>query len=116
MLPTNNPEWGFWGTMGKEAATAWPIAFSAIAKATGHRDADDIRAFLDSRHGRHFADSVANHAARGLPAAIEAAIAEWMRPIGRGPAAFHQMPREMVGFPALTAFVMQAGVAEMMEM
>ncbi|MDR1351246.1 MAG: hypothetical protein LBJ59_10850 [Zoogloeaceae bacterium] len=40
-----------------------------------------IRRFLDSRHGRHFADSVYNYRYTGveLDAAIDAAIREWGR-------------------------------------
>ena len=39
-----------------------------------------MRDFLDSRHGRHFADDVANRLCTGAPlaAAIDAAIARWM--------------------------------------
>lgn len=39
-----------------------------------------MRAFLDSRHGRHFADEVSNqrHAGRGIADAIDAATAIWM--------------------------------------
>lgn len=59
--PSQNEEWGFYGTMataypGREAQ-AWPIAIAEIARATG-QPTDSARAFLDSRHGRHFADDV----------------------------------------------------------
>ena len=39
-----------------------------------------MRDFLDSRHGRHFADDVANGLATGrtLEAGIDTAIARWM--------------------------------------
>jgi hypothetical protein len=34
ILPTENQDWGFWGTMREHAADAWPIAFTAIHNAT----------------------------------------------------------------------------------
>lgn len=49
---TRNEAWGFWGTMNEYAAAVWPMAMAAIADATG-KDLDSIRAFLDSRFGRH---------------------------------------------------------------
>jgi hypothetical protein len=60
-LTTNNEAWGFWGTIAHHAdpAQAWPIAMQAVADATGCSEAG-VRDFLDSRHGRHFADDVAN--------------------------------------------------------
>jgi hypothetical protein len=57
ILPTENQDWGFWGTMREHAAPAWPIAFTAIHNAT-NTDPASVRAFLDSRYGRHFADGV----------------------------------------------------------
>jgi hypothetical protein len=79
ILPTQNTDWGFWGTMGEHAAEAWPVAFAAIHDAT-MTDPDSVRAFLDSRHGRHFADEITNHlhAGRDLAEAIAAATATWM--------------------------------------
>jgi hypothetical protein len=80
LLP-NNTAWGFWGTMAHHAdpAAAWPLAMRAIAAATTGPEAA-VRDFLDSRHGRHFADDVANGLVRGLElaAAIDAAVARWM--------------------------------------
>ena len=78
-LPTENEAWGFWGTMGEQAAAAWPIAFAAIQQATD-AEGNAVRAFLDSRHGRHFADEVSNHLRAGasLADAIAKAIATWM--------------------------------------
>ena len=83
ILPTNNEAWGFWGTIGSHAdqSEAWTLATAAIVKATGCAP-EAIREFLDSRHGRHFADDVANglFASLGLPAAIDAAVlADWSR-------------------------------------
>jgi hypothetical protein len=34
ILPTENRDWGFWGTMREHAADAWPIAFTCILEAT----------------------------------------------------------------------------------
>ncbi len=80
-LSTRNEAWGFYGaTAGfTDAETAWGIAFPAVAKATS-ATAEGVRDFLDSRHGRHFADDVYNgiHAVFTLEAAIDAAITRWM--------------------------------------
>ncbi len=77
VLPTTNSDWGFFGTIRHHAdpTEAWAIAMPAIAAATGCPDAA-VRDFLDSRHGRHFADDVANGLAAGLDlqAAINAAV------------------------------------------
>lgn len=81
VLPTNNETWGFCGAIRHDAdpAQAWPIAFTAIATAT-HGSDEAVRDFLDSRHGRHFADDVVNglHAGRSLADAIDAAVKRWM--------------------------------------
>ncbi|MGH6811348.1 MAG: hypothetical protein ACREQH_15520 [Candidatus Binatus sp.] len=78
---TANPAWGFFGTIRyhAEPADAWNQALSAIAVATGC-PAAAVRDFLDSRHGRHFADEVADELGRGLllDAAIKAAAARWL--------------------------------------
>jgi hypothetical protein len=110
ILPTENEAWGFWGTMGENAAAAWPRAFSAIRQAT---DADDhaVRAFLDSRHGRHFADEVSNHlhAGAALADAIGNAIASWMGwRIGRRTSHDTGIP---AGLPYLTGFVISEGIS-----
>ena len=110
ILPTRNEAWGFWGTMGERAAAAWPIAFAAIHDATG-ADADSVRAFLDSRHGRHFADQVGNHlhAGASLPDAIARATATWMGwRIGRRVSRKTGIP---AGLPYLAGFVLSEGIA-----
>ncbi|MFM2007257.1 MAG: hypothetical protein RLZZ09_2912, partial [Pseudomonadota bacterium] len=56
---STNEAWGFAGCLHEHAETAWPLAMTAIAKATGE-PLDSVRAFLDSRHGRHFGDDVHN--------------------------------------------------------
>jgi hypothetical protein len=85
ILPTRNEGWGFFGTIGRsenaaaDPAPAWDIAFARIAETTGTAP-EGVRDFLDSRHGRHFADDVAGELARGdtLKDAIDTAIARWM--------------------------------------
>jgi hypothetical protein len=56
---TQNDAWGFWGTMNEHASAAWPLAMTAISDATS-QPLESVRVFLDSRHGRHFADDVQN--------------------------------------------------------
>ena len=82
ILPTTNEAWGFWGSMGYTTADqgqAWALATTAIAKATGGTP-EAVRTFLDSRHGRHFANDVASELFNGrtLAAAVDAAVATWM--------------------------------------
>ena len=104
-------DWGFWGTMQEEAPAAWAIALPAIARSTGC-EFDAARAFLDSRHGRHFADEVRNHLLKdkALADAIDAAITEWMGwTIGRQTSKQYGIPR---GLPYLTGFVIHCGILE----
>ncbi|GIX11629.1 hypothetical protein [Elioraea sp.] len=96
--------------MGEHAALAWPIAFAAILEATG-ADPEAVRAFLDSRHGRHFADEVSNHLHAGArrAEAITRATATWMGwRIDRRTARQTGIP---AGLPYLTGFVVQEGIA-----
>ena len=112
--PTNIPtatvtDFGFWGTMQEHAPAAWPIASTAIAAATGC-EPEQVRAFLDSRHGRHFADDVQNGLFVGcsLKEAIDKATAKWMGwTIGRNTARETGIPR---GMAYLTGFVVQAAI------
>jgi hypothetical protein len=106
VLPSNNEAWGFFGTIRHHAdpAEAWPIAFGAIAGATGCSEIG-VRDFLDSRHGRHFADDVANGLYDGIPLqqAIDAAIDRWMNwTIDRRTSRETGIPR---GLPYLIGFV-----------
>lgn len=106
---TRNEGWGFWGTMGGHASIAWSLAMRAVATATGE-DFDTIRAFLDSRYGRHFADEVHNGLFDGktLQDAIDAATQKWMGwTIGRTTSSQYGIPR---GLPYLTGFVIQSGI------
>ena len=110
ILPTENEAWGFWGTMGEQAAAAWPIAFAAIHDATV-ADPESVRAFLDSRHGRHFADGVIDGMAKLQPLeeAIATTINIWMAwRIGRRTSRDTGIP---AGLPYLTGFVISEGIA-----
>jgi len=110
---SQNQGWGFYGTMQDHAQAAWPLAMLAIRDATGE-SLDDVRAFLDSTHGRHFADDVHNSLSLGveLPKAIDAAVARWMRwTVGLAAAKRHDIPR---GLPYLSAMVIHEGMAATM--
>ena len=111
MLSTQNESWGFWGTMGGHASVAWPVAMQQIAEITGEPP-ESVRAFLDSKQGRHFADSVQDGLANSLAidAAVAQAIAKWMGwKIGRITASETGIPR---GLPYLTGFVIHAQLIE----
>lgn len=106
LLPSNNKAWGFYGTIRHHAdpAEAWPFAMQAIGEATECSEIG-IRDFLDSRHGRHFADDVANGLYDSLPLrqAIDAAIDRWMNwTIDRRTSRETGIPR---GLPQLVGFV-----------
>jgi len=115
ILPTNNQAWGFWGTIGSHAdqSEAWTLATAAIVKATGCAP-EAVRDFLDSRHGRHFADEVANGLFAGLSlhAASVAAVERWMSwTIGKRTEREHGIPRDL---PYLTGWVINCEIeAEM---
>ena len=111
---TRNEGWGFWGTMNEHAPTAWPMTMTAIADATGE-DFDNIRAFLDSRYGRHYADEVHNglYVGKTLKDAIDAATQTWMGwTIGRQTAKDYGIPR---GMAYLTGFVIHCAIIEEQE-
>jgi hypothetical protein len=77
---TKNEGYGFYGTMRAHAADAWPLAILTIQRAI-RRPRTEIRAFLDSPGGRHFAHEVEGYLIEGLALseAIEAATQRWMR-------------------------------------
>ena len=103
--------WGFFGTMNEHAEAAWPLAMTAVSDATG-QPLESVRTFLDSRHGRHFADDVQNALYRGqaLADAINAATQQWMGwTIGRQTSKDYGIPR---GLPYLTGFVIHCAIAE----
>jgi len=113
---SHNDTWGFTGTLEGQAEAAWPIAMTTIAAATSQaatsQPLESVRAFLDSRHGRHFADDVLNERAKGkdLEQAIYAAAARWMVwTIGRQTSRDYGIP---CGLPYLTGFVVHCEIAE----
>jgi hypothetical protein len=108
---TQNAAWGFWGTMNEQADTAWPLAMAAISNATGE-SLESVRIFLDSRHGRHFADDVQNGLSRGqtMQDAINSATRQWMQwTIGRNTSKDYGIPR---GLPYLTGFVIYCEITD----
>jgi hypothetical protein len=110
-LASQNESWGLWGTMQEQAAAAWPLAMTAVADAT-QCDPEQVRAFLDSRHGRHFADDVNNALFLGanLQDAIKQATQRWMTwSISRQTSKQYGIPK---GLPYLTGFVVQAAIDE----
>ena len=81
ILETQNTAWGFFGTMGRanaDSVQAWALAFAGLTAATG-ATAEQVRAFLDSGHGRHFADDVCAvlTEAATLPDAIACTVRLW---------------------------------------
>ncbi len=108
---TQNEDWGFFGTTNENAETAWPIAMTAISDAT-YQPLESVRAFLDSRHGRHFADDVLNEMLRGqsIQQAIDAATTRWMGwTISRQTSKQYGIPRDL---PYLTGFVIHCEIVE----
>lgn len=105
-------DWGLYGTMNEQAEAAWPLAMTAISDATG-QPLESVRTFLDSRHGRHFADDVQNGLYSGatLADAIEQATARWMGwTIGRSTSKQYGIPK---GLPYLTGFVIHCEITEL---
>ena len=108
---TQNESWGFYGTMNEHAEAAWPLAMTAISDATS-QPLESVRIFLDSRHGRHFADDVQNglYAGATLADAIAQATQRWMGwTIGRSTSKQHGIPK---GLPYLTGFVIHCEIVE----
>ena len=106
---TTNQAWGFWGTMGTLADEAWPLACNAIATAVEER-IEDVRDFLESKHGRHFADGVINflHSGNSLDDAITKTTQQWMTwRIDSRTAKQYDIPR---GLPYLTGFVVACSI------
>jgi hypothetical protein len=108
---TQNDTWGFWGMMNEHAEAAWPVAMTAVSDATG-QPLEMVRIFLDSRHGRHFADDVWNqmHGGRSVADAIQAATHRWMAwTMGCQTSKDYGIPR---GLPYLTGFVIHCAIVE----
>ena len=83
--PTRNEAWGFGATIARiendpaaDPAKAWESPPGGSRRTTT-ASADVVRDFLESRHGRHFADDIASELWKGetLKDAIDAAIARW---------------------------------------
>ncbi|WP_300803065.1 hypothetical protein [uncultured Desulfovibrio sp.] len=108
MLRTQTTGFGFYGSLReKEVRAAWALALPAIVAATGCEE-DEVRDFLDSRYGRHFADTVRCHQERGhaLAHAIAAAITEWRGyRVGKATRRAYGMPE---GADYLTGMVLAA--------
>ena len=105
-------DWGLYGTMNEQAEAAWPLAMTAISDATG-QPLESVRTFLDSRHGRHFADDVQNGLYTGatLADAINAATQRWMCwTLGRSTSKQYGIPK---GMPYLTGFVIHCEITEL---
>ena len=106
---TQNTDWGFYGSMEDKAKQAWTLAMTSIAQAT-NTDLHQVQAFLDSRHGRHFADDVRNnlHAGMKLAEAIGQATTRWMTwKISKSTQREFGIPK---GLPYLTGFVIHCGI------
>ena len=100
--------------MNEHASAAWPLAMTAVSDATS-QPLESVRIFLDSRHGRHFADDVQNGLYQGqaLQDAINAATQRWMGwTIGPRTSKQYVIPR---GLPYLTGFVIHCGIVEEQE-
>jgi hypothetical protein len=111
MPTTQNQAWGFWGAMHEHASAAWPLALNAVSNATGE-SLEAVQSFLDSRHGRHFADDVHNGLYRGqtLADAIQAATQQWLAwTVDRQTSKQFGIPR---GLPYLTGFVIHCDAME----
>ena len=118
ILPSANLDWGYWGTISRiendpaaDPAKAWEIASRRIAEVTT-ASPEGVRDFLDSRHGRHFADEVHNGLFDGksMQDAIDAATQQWMGwTIGRQTSRDYGIPR---GLPYLTGFVIHCAISE----
>ena len=87
-----------------EPHPAWALAMEAIGNATACSD-EAAQHFLDSRYGRHLADDVVNALVGRLelPAAIDSAVARWMR--RRVDSRIQNELGMLEGLPYLTGFV-----------
>lgn len=121
MTKSRNEAWGFFGTMGHVAgldqAAAFAAAVELIVEASS-LDANEARAFLDSRMGRHFADEVLNAMGpdyTNLRAAIAATVNTWMNRTVRRIKNHPGLDRAALGLPHLVAYAIAAEIAEELE-
>ena len=68
MIPTTNKTWGFYGAVAsqnefgrKEMEEVWAAAFDAVKAAHPQLSDEQVREFLDSSSGRHYADALTFH-------------------------------------------------------
>ena len=116
ILPTRNEAYGFLGTMqlaGADPMQSWNAA-SAMISAETEASPEAVRDFLDSRHGRHFADDVVSElSVRGpdyVEAAIAATVARWQAwRISRWTSRDEGIP---AGLPYLTGWVVHFGALD----
>ena len=101
---SENETWGFYGSLGEQAAQAWPIATRAIAKATGWRSTRSSPFSIVAMGAiSPMRCTTPCSRARTLEAAIDAAIQRWMGwTINRTTERALGIPR---GLPYLTGFV-----------
>lgn len=123
VLPTQNPTYGFWGTVAlhhpAEISRIWEEAFTQLSALEGSKATPEgVQYFLDSRHGRHFADTVLDGCTEGKTAeAVAAAIKDWQRPATRRFVRELDAPTDFVGTPALDLLLLWAEIqAEFSEM
>ncbi|MCF7995280.1 MAG: hypothetical protein K9L88_10625 [Chromatiaceae bacterium] len=117
MYCTENPDYGFHGTMatiGQDAAEAFDLAAREIGK-VAMVDGIDAASWLDTRHGRHFGDDVANFLAAGseLPTAIHQAVGRWLSwNISARSAEHDGLPEPAVGLPYLVGHVVNHAIEQ----
>lgn len=113
--PTKVPQWGFYGTMVEYdtaiACRALSLAMNTI-RATTCLSYNTCRMFLESRHGRHFADAVLDKLYQGcsLAQAIQLTVDSWMTyTISRDASRQYGIP---VGLPYLTGFALSLEIED----
>lgn len=121
ILPSRNPDHGFFGTLttcpkrDRRSVEVWVLASTLIATAIRADSEDEmigIRDFLDSRMGRHFADDVVGHMTGcniDTETALNSAIRTWQDwRISRQTECCDGIP---AGLPYLTGWVQHFAVA-----
>ena len=111
VLSTKNADWGFWGTVSlrTEPSDLWNEAFRQIKTFGGEGvSKEGVRFFLDSRYGRHFADTVLDGYTAGKEKnAISTAISEWAKKsASRKFVREIHAPLHLVGLPLLLVLLL----------